>query len=223
MTRSHLSVALCWILVAACSDPAPTSRATIFDADLSDAYVYFDQSFAKERSPLSFEGNGIATNCPSYFEKVSKFRIDETVDNQQVKSEYLICDALKLLVDSFPRVAAESMRVVAGKALLSKLDLRTFPSSQNMLSDDRSHTLAELYPDRAASDATTARIGTEDWNLTLKIVAAARLNDNAADDWIVWLSDESKTGTYRNYQTLVIYDPSDQHDGLAAVAYPREH
>lgn len=223
MTRSHLSVALCSIFVAACSDPAPTSGSAIFDADLSDAYAHFDQSWGKQRNRLSFDGNGTATDCSSYFEKVAKFRIDETVDNQVVKSEYLICDALKLLADSFPRVAAESMRVVAGKALLSKLDLRTFPSSQNILSDDRSHTLAALYPDRAACDATTARIDTEDWNLTLKIVAAARLNDNAADDWIVWLSDESKTGNYRSYQTLVIYDPSDQHDGLAALAYPGRH
>ncbi len=220
MTGSHLSVALCSFLLAACTDPTPTSGPAIFDADLAAAYAHFDQSLGKQRSPLSFEGNGTATDCPSYLEKVSKFRIDETVDNRLVKSEYLICDALKLLADSFPRPAAESMPVVAGKALLSTLDLRTFPSSQNMLSDDRSHTLAVLYPDRASSDATTAWIDTEDWSLTLKIVAAARLNDNAADDWVVWLSDESKTGDYRSYQTLVIYDPSDQHDALSALAYP---
>jgi hypothetical protein len=223
VTGSHLSAALCSFLLVACSDPTSTSGPAIFDTDLADAYARVDQSFGKQRSPLSFEGNGTATDCPSYFEKMSKFRIEEAVDNQLVKSEYLVCDALKLLAGSFPRPSGESARTVAGKALVSKLDLRTFPSSQNMLSDDKSHTLAALYPERASSDATTARIDTEDWSLTLKIVAAARLNDNEADDWIVWLSDESKTGNYRNYQTLVIYDPSDQHDGLAALAYPSEN
>lgn len=159
--RSHLSVTLCSILVVACSDPAATSGPAIFDTELADAYAHFDQSFGKLRSPLSFERSGTATDCPSYFQKVSKLRIDETVDNQLVKSEYLVCDALKLLVDSFPRPTGQSVRAVAGKALLAKLDLRTFPSSQNMLSDDRSHTLAALYPERASSGATNAKIDAE--------------------------------------------------------------
>jgi len=83
--------------------------------------------------------------------------------------------------------------------------------------------LAALYSDRGSSNATIAKIDNEDWSITLKVVPAARLNDNEVDDWIVWLTDESKTGNYRNYQTLVIYDPGGRHDRLAAVAYPGKH
>lgn len=135
------------------------------------------------------------------------------------KAPLLITSSEAQAIDEWP--TAEAARASSGEALLSKLDLRTFPSSQNMLSDDQAHTLTALYPERALSGATTAKIDTEDWSLTLEVVAAARLNDNEADDWIVWLTDEAKSGNYRNYRTLVICDPADQQNSLTTVAYPK--
>ena len=41
----------------------------------------------------------------------------------------------------------------------------------------------------------------------MKVVAVANINDNLLQDWVVFLSDESKIGNYRNYSTLIIYDP----------------
>lgn len=219
MRRSHLVCVLCPLVVLACAGPAASSGPAIFDKDLAEAYAHVDQSFDENRSPLAFEGGGLATNCRSYLDKATKFRVDEAIDNQLIKSEYLVCDALKLLAGSSPAQDGKPARDTGGRALLEKLDLRTFPSSQSILSDDKSHTLAALYPNRASASGNAVKLDTDDWSLTLEIVAVARLDDNDLDDWIVWLTDESKTGNYRNYQTLVIYDPAGRNK-LGAVAYP---
>jgi len=38
-------------------------------------------------------------------------------------------------------------------------------------------------------------------------------------DWIVWMTDEARTGTYRDYETVVVFDP-DKAGPLRAVNWP---
>ncbi|MCG8427990.1 MAG: hypothetical protein MI754_11590 [Chromatiales bacterium] len=183
------------------------------------SYKDFNNSFKKARTPLSYSGGHTASNCETYFDLAPKHDIEETVHNQAVKSEYLICDALKILSDSYgapdKRIDFSSM----GELLLSQLDLRSFSSSLYRAADENTHTLQSLFPQSSSATGPITRFDSEDWAFTLEVVAVANMNDNSAPDWIVWVLDEAKEGNYRGYSTLIIYDP-EQQEPLKATTYP---
>ncbi len=122
---------------------------SILAESILDAYRDFDESFSMKRSPLLFVGGGAADNCESYFDMALKYKISETIHNMQVKSEYLICDALKVISDS-PNVPASIRTSSIGLKLLSGLDLRAFPNSLSRLVDESSYTLESLFPKKYA-------------------------------------------------------------------------
>lgn len=192
----------------------------IHNQQLSSSYKSFDNSFKKTRSKLSFSSGQTATNCETYFDLYSKHNIDENIHNQLVKSEYLLCDALKILSYS-SGVSRKGVSVShMGEELLSKLDLRSFPSSLRRAGSEESHTLKALYPQHTSFTDTVAKLDAEDWTFTLEVVAVASINGNSIPDWIIWVLDESKSGNYRGYSTLIIYDPVQQHDKFKATTYP---
>jgi hypothetical protein len=189
------------------------------DDKLFQSYQNIDNSLNDKRSTLLFIGGREATDCNSYFDMVSKHRLEETVHNQLVKSEYLICDALKILSGSLG-FSHEKVKVLnLGDELLSKLDIRSFPSSINRAGSDISHTLKSIYPYQTSYDDNVANLQTEDWSFILEAVALAGINDNSTPDWIVWVFDESKSGNYRGYSTIIIYDPREQ-ETYKATTFP---
>lgn len=47
---------------------------------------------------------------------------------------------------------------------------------------------------------------TKDTHYRLEVVATLDINNNAKTDRLLWLADEARTGIYRQYRTLIIYD-----------------
>jgi len=208
-------------LLLACANEAPSAGGVILNQDLAAAQSQLEASLVEGRSPLSFGEGKEATNCKSYYELSSKYKMDEGVQNQLAKSEYLVCDVLKILSGASKPDAGVQHIGDAGKQLLTKLDLRSFPSSLRPKSTQDAHSLFTLYPQQASASTNTAQIETDDFSFTLEVVAAARINDNDEADWVVWVYDESKSGSYRGYRTLVVFDPYSKKN-LDAVAYPEE-
>ncbi len=205
--------------IFSCSnEKVPNDERAILKESILDAYKNFDESFSMKRSPLLFVGGGAADNCESYFDMALKYKISETIRNMQVKSEYLICDALKIISDS-PNVPVSISTSSIGLKLLSGLDLRTFPNSLSRLVDESSYTLKSLFSKDAKANGSVAVVDTEDWVITLDVVAVVQVNSNSIFDWVVQFSDESKSGNYRSYETLIIYDPEGS-DVLHAKLYP---
>jgi len=82
--------------------------------------------------------------------------------------------------------------------------------------------LLALYPkDNLTSDDTATLLETKDWIFRLEVVAVIPLNDNETPDWVIWVSDEAKQGSYYSYSTLVIYDPAAE-EPLVATPYLSE-
>lgn len=189
----------------------------ILNDELSLSYQKLDSSLKHKRSKLRFSGDQEANDCNSYSDVVSKHSLDESIHNQLVKSEYLICDALKILSNSLISSSEKLKKSDFGIELLSKLDLRSFPSSLNMASSDESHTLKSIYPSEVSYSDNVAELQTEDWTFTMEVVALAKINDNSTPDWIVWITDESKSGNYRGYSTVILYDPEGQETYSATV------
>lgn len=216
--KNHL-LCLSIVILAGCANTNQQDSPYILNNQLSISHQNIDNSLQEQRGKLLFTDGQEANNCNAYFDLTSKYDLDESIHNQQVKSEYLICDALKILSNS-PGLPTEKIKSLnLGEDLLSRLDLRSFPSSLNMASNETSHTLKSLYPEQTSSTGNVAELQTEDWAFTLEVVALARINDNLSPDWIVWILDESKSGNYRGYSTIILYDP-EEHETFKATLYP---
>lgn len=193
-------------LFTSCTSPDEYFKQSIIDKDLRAAYINHDNSIKQERSSLLFVGDSSATNCDSYLELFARNYLLETVDNQMVKSEYLVCDALKILASS-EIYAGNIDAAKIGSDLLNKLDIRSFPSSLARTAENSSFTLNNIFPNQSFSKLSSAIYESDDWFFSVKVVAVSNINDNLLQDWILFLSDESKVGNYRGYSTLIIYDP----------------
>ncbi len=182
------------------------------------AFDNIDGTVRQERSILAFSDDQMADSCESYWKAMTKYSVLESVNNQLVKSEYLVCDGLAALSEFKPyQETNENLQI--GKLLLTKLDLRSFPSSFRRLASDGSYTFADLFPEESKSDFNGVIYNAEDWVFSLSVVAVVDANNNSSQDWVVQIADESKTGNYRQYATLLIYDALDK-EVLNAESYP---
>ncbi len=194
-----------------------------------EAYAVNDQLVTSIRNPgaatsarrqaLRFVDGQTVNTCKQYWQLMESVALDESQANQIAKSSYLECDALMLMQRSEPIDRTKLNLDRSGKDLLKRLNLRTFLSSVNNQCQTARCHLDQLFPEYVSSNSTVARYESEDWLFIMEVVAAANLNGNDSPDWIVWVVDEAKTGSYRSYFTLVIYDPAGEHE-LRAVMHP---
>ena len=206
MKRRVAAIFLSAFFFVSCQSSVFRGGGGIIDPALLKAYRAIDESMNQKRSALMFEGGGSVVDCEAYLTVSVEKEIVESVSNQAVKSEYLVCDALRLLSQA-KRFTGGFDASRMGVDLRNALDVRTFPNSLVRMADERSYTLAQLFPEQSYATGVAVVYDADDWFLGLKVVAVADINRNSILDWIVQLTDESTEGNYRNYATLVIYDP----------------
>jgi len=214
-----LSSFLSIFVLSGCLSNNSNNGNDVLNDTLESSFQNIENSLSKRRTSLLFSNGDSADSCASYFLLSSKYNINESIYNQQVKSEYLMCDALQILAQSSGIKNSRLDKINFGDQLASNLDLRTFPSSLRRALTDTSHTLKSIFPEQFKSLNNTLEVDTEDWRFSVEVVALAKINDNSFPDWIVWFSDESKSGNYRGYSTLIIYDP-EPHKRFNATVYP---
>lgn len=177
----------------------------LLNNDTTKAISRYSETASKKRVPVEFDSGEKADTCESYMRLAAKSTLKEDVANQLGKSEYLMCDVLAI-VGNRKTIAGDIHKASAyGTALASRLDLRTFPSSLFQMLDENRHTLTQLNA-KAVTTTTSASSETDDWRYRLELVAVLDVDKNGKPDWVLWLSDESKSGNYRSYQTLIAYD-----------------
>ena len=192
---------------ASCSSKKSNETNYIFNHDLLTSFENYDKSWNAERSELAFNGGGTAKNCSTYFKLAYQYNLDESIYNQTIKNEYLICDALKILTGTHAVSATNAHDLDLGEKLASKLDLRSFPSSLFQMSDEKTHTLTSLFPKDIKYKGSGVKLETEDFAFQLEVVGVAKINGNAIPDWIIWVADEANSGHFRSYSSLIIYVP----------------
>lgn len=134
----------------------------------------------------------------------------ETGANFLVAQEYLICDTLNAIEQAS---TTNDTRITknttfdGGKQLANRIDLRTFRSSFYQRVDDAQYTLATMP--NVTTEKYAAISDDNDWFYELRIIARLDLNDNGKEDWLIWLTDKAKTGSYNTLSGLVAYDVTD--------------
>lgn len=217
MTKSiSILFAIVTLLTACNIKNNATNGATVYSADVLASLAQYTASYNKIRTAVEFESGGKAETCDAYARLAKQFTLKEDIAVQLAKSEYLICDVLAIIGNK--KVSAGNKAADLGKVLATRLDLRSYPSSLFQMLDNNKYTLVQLDPNAVKASSTTASYETAEWHYRLELVATFDLDNNGNPDWILWLSDESKSGNYRNYQTLIAHDVKDSGT-ISAVPY----
>lgn len=177
--------------------------ATVYNREVADVLQQRD-ILDKKRAALTFDSDATAHTCSDYFRLIGSSNVKEDVTNQLAKSEYLLCDVAASIGDK--KVAMGARNVAFGQVLATRLDLRSIPSSLFQMLDEHKYSLNQLDAAAVKLSPVAATYETKDLRFRLEVVATLDVNKNGKADWLLWLADEARTGNYRQYQTLVIYD-----------------
>ncbi len=206
-----LLLPLVMLALSACQSDSVEPTPHIINDTLRVAYQDYDNTWSSTRAPVSFPSGETATSCATYAALKAKEAPLETTQNQLAKSEYVICDSLATLKRAGMSASAVEPSKAYGNVLVERLDLRSVPSSLGPALSDERYTLRALDSQDFPVTQNTYRAGIEsDERRTMfEVVATADIDRNGQADWLLWLSDEIKTGTYRGYLALVIYNPAE--------------
>lgn len=192
----------------------------LLNDNVAKAVSRYADAASKKHAPIEFDSGDRADTCESYVRLAAKSTLKEDVVNQLGKSEYLVCDVLAIVGNR--KVVTDKVGKAGryGTALASQLDLRSFPSSLFPMLDENRYTLVQLDANAVNTTNTSATSETTDWRYRLELVAISDIDKNGKPDWVLWLSDESKSGNYRGYQTLIAYNVK---HGSTINAKPYQH
>ena len=190
----------------------------VYNSSVSNSLHNFNKAFNKLRTELEFESGVKVNNCKSYEKQIITSQLKDGINNQIVKSEYLICDALILLGNK--AYDYHNTDTIMANLLAEKLDLRSFPSSLRPQLDNKNKTFKNLAGTNLLVKDNRIVYETTDWHYKTEIIAVADFNHNNKNDWLLWFSDESKTGNYRGYQTLIVYDIEESERNIKAQSFP---
>lgn len=198
-TRTLLAAVL--LMLSACASTAGVTPAVrIFDEDLRRAFDNFDQTMSKPRPPLALATGATVSTCRDYL------RHSAVIDRQQpaqmlALQEYVVCDSVALLQRAQPVAAT---RIDAGAAIATRLDFRTFPSSRGPRTSDEAFAFRAVVDGPLVIEPDAAMLDSDEWYLRIERVAAGDLDGNGQEDWLLWVSDDSRVGTYQTFQALLV-------------------
>lgn len=188
-------------------------RVFIFSDRLKLNETEVEYAFKKERSPIGFETNVIATNCLEYLLEVVRSEIKDTTYNLLLQEEYLSCEALDLIKGKVG--SKEKPSINYGNEIAAKLDLSSFPSSLNRRARKGNLTLLNLGSNELTIEQSFVSLDTDEWTFTIELAASTDLNNDNIDDLIIWVYDKAKFGSYSTYTTLVVPIYNDNQKLLA--------
>ena len=182
------------------------------------------------RTALPFDNGGVANNCAQYSHLLSTSAPDESTRSAEIRSEYLVCDAVRMVGTQPFIVTQAALPAHAAKALYERLDLRTFPSSLRNRADGPTHTLKTLLAlGKVTMTQDTVEVETGTQFFSLKIVgvvsrpATEAGGERLQTEWIVWVGDELKDGNYKTYRTLIVRTSRDSRgDRYTGTLYPMQ-
>ena len=217
MTRNLLVVlALSGFLTACPGQQAVTAIGSVYNGQVASALQQRQENFNKKRATVEFDSGATAQTCGEYLRLIVGATLKESVNNQLARNEYLMCEVLAIVDNR--KFSDGSQGVAFGQILANRLDLRSFPSSLFQMLNDQKYSLSLLNAEAIKVEPTAVTYETGDWRYRLEVVATLDVNNNAKADWVLWLADEAKSGNYRQYKTLIIFDVSDS-GSLSAVPY----
>lgn len=216
------SSAVLGLSLAACAGMGPRGgEVVILNPELRVASADHAATMAAARSPLMMASGMTVSTCGEYLavRDGDGQDIAPAPDNRLASLEYVVCDSLSALRRASP-VATTAVDAGMGEALATRLDLRSFRSSWHQRTTDEAYTLQAVADHPLTFGPYTAELDTPDWYYKLEVVAVADVDASGRPDWLIWVVDQSRKGTYLTVAPLLIHDPA-ANGLLQATPLPR--
>ena len=207
MKKSNLINIFLPLILAGCQYSSGNTSAPTTLVNESYFGEFDSVAISKERDEINFISGTPANNCSTYLKEVKKSAVKETVNDQIIHTEYLICEVYDLVNGT--KIVKQKFGENFGSILSSKLDLTSFRSSLNRRARVNGPTLIDLGKKLLTTDESSVTYETEEWFYRLEVVAITDLNHDGLQDWIVSLEDKSKAGNYHAGAILVVLGPTD--------------
>lgn len=146
--------------------------------------------------------------------KVYQPALNDTRTGDSTPAHALVAPTLRCLAayEALPARGTTALRTGQprpdyGLALKTRLDLRSVRSSLGPRLDEAHFRLADFR--ELPLDTDSSGVGFEDteWRFRIEVAATADLDHNGREDWILWLTDRSRTASYQDQQVLIAWNP----------------
>lgn len=208
MMSKYIGLIASLALTACASTPVEHEAPLITYAPVQLAYDNYTDEMQKQRLTLAFKGGASVNNCRSYLAARQTLNIRESDANFIAAQTYLICDTIAAVKASLASSKPTPLSLLkeGGITLAQYADLRSFSSSYYRQASDEKFTLDALFHGEIKFIANATKRDNDDWFYELRIVARIDLNNNGKEDWLIWLTDKAKKGSYNTVSILVAYD-----------------
>jgi hypothetical protein len=205
---NHNTTALVFIsfLLMSCSSTQSVNRVYITYEPVGSAYQYYDRSTEEKRVPLMFDNSAKAETCTEYFQLKNNYEMVENEANFLAAQSYVVCDTILAIKQADQNFNLELATTNVGNVLAEKLDISSFRSSLAKKATENSYTLNALSSVPVEITDYAAISETHEWYFELKVVARIDANADGAEDWLIWVTDKAKTGSYSTIEAYIAYD-----------------
>lgn len=183
------------LLIAGCKDtPHATTSYAWLDRDVVGMLQNAPVEADKIRSELRFDDGSSVDTCKAYWS--TQAHLLESTVNFTARSEYLVCDALKL----HQRWPAAPQAVDYGKdfSLCNTLDLTSFSNSLQPRLGGEAKVLREVFQSGVIDSGNRCAFQGEGYNFVLSAILEIEEVSQPRKLW-VWVVDEVTDATYRAY------------------------
>jgi hypothetical protein len=195
-------ITLSFAMVYGCAARADQSSSAVFIPEVRPGLAHLREGLQHKRAELVFADGRAVETCELYSSRrASGVPLQDTVSNRLAAADYLICAALAAWTSADK--SSERAPSDRGSQLAKRLDLRSFASSLGPQLDGHQYLLTQLGTPLRIAPSNVSLVS-EDATVTFEVVAEADFDHDGHADWLVWLLDEAKEGTYRDYRTLIV-------------------
>lgn len=206
MSFKNLALTSISLLLMSCASMQDVNKNHITFEPVYSAYENYENSIKEKRMPLMFSNSLKSENCTEYFELKKNEELIEDEANFLVAQCYVVCDTLLAVKQADQNFNVELAGASLGNILSEKLDLSSFRSSLARKVTDSNYTLSAVSAGLIEISDYTAIYETNDWYYELKVVARIDANADGTEDWLVWVTDKAKAGSYSTIKGYVLYD-----------------
>jgi len=188
--------------------PGSDASPEIFDPDLASAFQNSERTLSEPRTELRFESGRMVRDCRGYLEaRGAGDEVDGTRYYRSMQGEYVVCDMLELLREAQPVSPARRPPSFYTSALTERLDLNSFGSSLREGSNPAPASVLSAIPGLALkAEGFSVTSDTDGWYYQFEVVARADFTKDGREDWLVYLNDMSREGSYLTHNLLVVTD-----------------
>lgn len=210
MKLIKLSSAVILLVLISCTSTPVVSQKYITSAPVLLAYEDYSFSMREHRLPVEFNDGAQVGNCNEYILLKAEAALVETESNFLASQNYVMCDTLSVIKKSEDFQKVSLLPIEIGEALAKKIDLRSFRSSLFRRVNENAYTLDAISKGSLEISDYGVVLESDNWFFELKVVARIDANSDGVEDWLIWVSDRAKMGSYNTLKGYIAYGVADE-------------